>query len=166
MPWCPSGPSGSDSFPNLKSQKQLKSFINRVRRCEGGSEKRQACLSSTCSVGFDNLFQNLLEILFKILCLTRLRALVKGCYHFCLKGGTLKYAFICREYLWKDTHETEGEGNLETLVKDVLFFIITFLCYLILLYYPRYLKTAKITTVPRLHTRPIVRISKFPAVEP
>lgn len=104
-----------------------------------------------------NLFQNLLEILFKNLCLTRLRALVRGCYHFCLKGGTFKYAFICREYLWKDTQETEGEGNLETQVKRCLIFHYYFLvpfnftvsstCYLS--------KTAKITTVPRPHSRPI-----------
>lgn len=65
------------------------------------------------------------------------------------------------------THKKLKERGTWRLVKDVLFFIITFLYYLILLYYPRYLsKTAKITTVPRLHTRPIVRISKFPAVEP
>lgn len=114
-----------------------------------------------------NLFQNLLEILFKILCLTRLRALVKGCYHFCLKGGTLKYAFICREYLWKDTQETEVEGNLETGERCFIFHYYFFVLFNFTVLSTCYLsKTAKITTVPRLHTRPIVRISKFPAVEP
>ena len=49
-------------FPKFEKSKELESFINQVRRGKGGSEKRQACLSSTCSVGFDDLFQNLLAL--------------------------------------------------------------------------------------------------------
>ena len=55
------------------------------------------------------------------------------------------------------THKKLKErGTWRLKWKDVLFFIITFLYHLILLYYPHYLsKTAKITTVPWPHSRPI-----------
>lgn len=48
-------------FPKFEKSKELESFLNQVRRGKGGS-KRQACLSSTCSVRFDDLFQNLLAL--------------------------------------------------------------------------------------------------------
>lgn len=65
------------------------------------------------------------------------------------------------------THKKLKERGTWRLVKDVLFFIITFVLFNFTVLSTCYLsKIAKITTVPRLHTRPIVRISKFPAVEP
>ena len=53
----------------------------------------------------------------------KVESIGKRMLSFLFKGRDFKkYAFICREYLWKDTQETEREGNLETQVKRCFIF--------------------------------------------
>lgn len=56
--------------------------------------------------------KSLLEILFKIFVPDKVESIGKRMLSFLFKGGT--YAFICREYLWKEHTRNLRRGELET----------------------------------------------------